>query len=206
MIGEIPIEKERKYLIRELPWKQDVPENEGVHMQQWYLDAESIKIDDGVFLMGRRVQEVDPNQVGWRESGLLAETLGKPRSAIRVRIKNHLKAKLEVKGPKIGDEGIELGWELSDSDVSWVEEWLSKSEYPSVEKIRWEIQARDGCIWELDIFKGANEGLKLAEIEYQDDYEIPDWIGKDVTEDVRLFNQELAINPITKWDPVCEYI
>ena len=54
----------------------------------------------------------------------------------------------------------------------------------------------------FDIFKGANEGLRIAEIEYEGDrpYDIPDWIGEDVTDDERLFNQQLAANPITTWD------
>ncbi len=204
MASEIPIEKERKYLIRKLPWEHGIPENEGVHMQQWYLDTECIEIDDGVFLMGRHVPEEKSDQVKWRTSGLLAEILDNPRSAIRVRIENRLTAKLEVKGPKTGDEGIELGWNILEVDISWVKERLSR--YPSVEKTRWKILAMDGCIWELDIFEGANEGLKIAEIEYEDDYEIPDWVGEDVTNDGRLFNQKLATNPITSWDPVCEYL
>lgn len=206
MTGGKPIEKERKHLILKLPWEDDIPENDGVHIEQWYLDAESIKINDGVFLMGKRVMEERQEQIEWRMNGLVAETLELSRSAIRVRIKNRIKAILEVKGPKTGDEGIELEWGLK--DISWVKEQLSRTEFPSVEKIRWEIPATDGYTWEFDIFKGANEGLKIAEIEYEKDrpYEIPDWIGKDVTDDERLFNQELATNPITKWDPPCEYL
>ncbi len=208
MSSEKPIEKERKHLVQKLPWEHEIPENEGVHMQQWYLDAESIEIGEDFFFMGRRVPEKTQEQEEWRTGGLLAETLAQPHSAIRVRIRNRLKAKLEVKGPKTGDEGIELGWELSDWDISWIEEQLSKSGYPSVEKIRWEILAEDGYTWEFDIFKGANEGLRIAEIEYQKDkpYDIPNWVGKDVTEDKRLYNLELATNPITKWDPMCEYL
>ncbi len=208
MAGKEPIEKERKHLIRKLPWEHGIPEIEGEHIQQWYLDVETIRIDNGIFLMDKRVPEETLEQIEWRTGGLLAKTLELPRSAIRVRIKNQLNAKLELKGPKTGDEGIELGWELPDTDISWVREQLSRAGFPSIEKIRWKIPAKDGYIWELDIFKGANEGLRIAEIEYEGDrpYDIPDWIGKDVTDDERLFNQQLATNPITTWDPMCEYL
>ena len=208
MAGKEPIEKERKHLIRKLPWEHGIPEIEGEHIQQWYLDVETIRIDNGIFLMDKRVPEETLEQIEWRTGGLLAKTLELPRSAIRVRIKNQLNAKLELKGPKTRDEGIELGWELPDTDISWVREQLSRAGFPSIEKIRWKIPAKDGYIWEFDIFKGANEGLRIAEIEYEGDrpYDIPDWIGKDVTDDERLFNQQLATNPITTWDPMCEYL
>ena len=208
MAGKEPIEKERKHLIRKLPWEHGIPEIEGEHIQQWYLDVETIRIDNGIFLMDKRVPEETLEQIEWRTGGLLAKTLELPRSAIRVRIKNQLNAKLELKGPKTGDEGIELGWELPDTDISWVREQLSRAGFPSIEKIRSKIPAKDCKISDSDIFKGANEGLRIAEIEYEGDrpYDIPDWIGKDVTDDERLFNQQLATNPITTWDPMCEYL
>ena len=73
-----------------------------------------------------------------------------------------------------------------------------------MEKQRWEITAEDGHVWELDSFMGANEGLVLAEIELIDAnerYKAPDWVGEDVSDDLRLSNQQLANNPFTRWEP-----
>ena len=83
MAGKEPIEKERKHLIRKLPWEHGIPEIEGEHIQQWYLDVETIRIDDGIFLMDKRVPEETLEQIEWRTGGLLAKTLELPRSAIR---------------------------------------------------------------------------------------------------------------------------
>ena len=57
--------------------------------------------------------------------------------------------------------------------------------------------------WELDVFSGANEGLVMAEIELESEeqeFETPDWLGEEVSGDVRDFNSALARNPFSEWD------
>jgi len=59
-----------------------------------------------------------------------------------------------------------------------------------------------GDIWEIDVFHGENEGLIVAEVEIpSEDYDLtlPEWIREEVTDDVRYYNSNLAINPFTKW-------
>lgn len=56
--------------------------------------------------------------------------------------------------------------------------------------------------WEIDVFKGDNEGLVLAEIEIDwegQQFDIPDFIGEEVSHDRRYYNAELLKNPISKW-------
>lgn len=56
--------------------------------------------------------------------------------------------------------------------------------------------------WEIDVFKGDNEGLLLAEIEIDwehQKFDIPDFIGQEVSHDRRYYNAELLKNPISKW-------
>lgn len=56
--------------------------------------------------------------------------------------------------------------------------------------------------WEIDIFSGDNQGLVIAEIELDSEnqeFEIPEWLGEEVSHDYRYFNSELAKNPYTKW-------
>ena len=51
-------------------------------------------------------------------------------------------------------------------------------------------------------FKGDNKGLTLAEIELQSEnqhFEIPEWIGEEVSGDPRYFNSNLVKHPFTKW-------
>jgi adenylate cyclase len=59
-----------------------------------------------------------------------------------------------------------------------------------------------GQIWEIDEFSGVNSGLVLAEIELtseEEAFEIPDWIGQEITQDGRFSNAYLAHHPYTSW-------
>ena len=70
-----------------------------------------------------------------------------------------------------------------------------------VEKIRTCIPAGQH-VWEVDEFKNENEGLIVAEIELEnpeDVFEIPEWLGEEVTYDKRYYNAYLSVNPYVKW-------
>ena len=57
-------------------------------------------------------------------------------------------------------------------------------------------------LWEIDVFENENAGLQIAEIElsHVDElFEIPDWIGKEVTDDVRYYNNYLLDKPYNSW-------
>ncbi|MBF2056994.1 MAG: CYTH domain-containing protein [Cyanobacterium sp. T60_A2020_053] len=72
---------------------------------------------------------------------------------------------------------------------------------PLIEKIRYKLNYQ-GFLWEVDEFLGDNQGLILAEIELQEEgqfFEIPPWIGKEVTADSRYYNSYLARNPFQSW-------
>ena len=56
--------------------------------------------------------------------------------------------------------------------------------------------------WEVDVFHGENEGLIVAEIEVPDEqtkFDLPDWIGEEVTGDRRFNNSHLVDNPYKNW-------
>ncbi len=58
-------------------------------------------------------------------------------------------------------------------------------------------------VWELDIFEGDNTGLVTVEIEVEFEgqtFTIPDWVGKDITEEQRYYNHELSFNPYSTWE------
>ena len=70
-----------------------------------------------------------------------------------------------------------------------------------VEKERHTV-IEDKLGWEVDIFAGDNYGLMIAEIELtSEDVELnlPSWVGKEVTEDERYYNANLAEHPYRSW-------
>lgn len=71
----------------------------------------------------------------------------------------------------------------------------------TLEKVRHHVPW-EGHLWEVDVFEGNNEGLILAEIELDEDdeaFEIPPWVGQEVSGDVRYFNARLVEEPYRSW-------
>jgi adenylate cyclase len=59
-----------------------------------------------------------------------------------------------------------------------------------------------GHLWEVDVFRGENRGLVVAEIELDDprqEFEKPPWLGPEVTDDVRYYNTSLCRRPFLTW-------
>jgi CYTH domain-containing protein len=58
-------------------------------------------------------------------------------------------------------------------------------------------------VFEIDVFKGANEGLIVAEIELSasdENFIHPAWLGEEVTFDKRYKNARLVTHPYKNWD------
>ncbi|MDR1116521.1 MAG: CYTH domain-containing protein [Tannerella sp.] len=71
-----------------------------------------------------------------------------------------------------------------------------------IDKVRYYVQAGDSHTWEVDVFHGENEGLVVAEIELEsedDAFELPSWIGEEVSGDPRYYNSMLALHPYSTW-------
>jgi CYTH domain-containing protein len=78
---------------------------------------------------------------------------------------------------------------------------LNLCEKPIIEKKRFLVFSGDKT-WEIDVFEGENEGLVVAEIELiseEETFEIPHWLGKEVSSDSRYYNSSLITNPYTNW-------
>ncbi|WP_448699041.1 CYTH domain-containing protein [Mucilaginibacter sp. AW1-3] len=120
-----------------------------------------------------------------------------PGKTIRVRVTNQ-GSFLTIKGKSLGASRPEYEYAIPTADA---EELLRDFCDEIITKMRYRI-AHAGKIWEVDVFSGDNEGLVTAEIELTSEtetFEIPDWIGKDVTDDKRYFNSNLSVHPYTKW-------
>ena len=78
---------------------------------------------------------------------------------------------------------------------------LEMSDYPQIKKTRYLVKYSNH-IWEVDEFHGDNKGLVVAEIELKDEFEtfdIPNWIGQEVTSDYRYLNSNLVKKPFCNW-------
>ena len=115
--------------------------------------------------------------------------------AVRVRIKGE-NAYITIKGPsdKNGFSRCEFEYEIPVADA---EEMLKLCESGFIEKIRHYVVCENHT-FEIDVFSGANEGLVLAELELaseNEEFAKPDWLGEEVTGDVRYYNAYLAQHP-----------
>ena len=62
-----------------------------------------------------------------------------------------------------------------------------------IRKLRYEIKI-GAHIWEVDVFEGQLQGLVMAELEVESEneqFELPDWMTKNVSEDERYYNAVL---------------
>jgi len=71
----------------------------------------------------------------------------------------------------------------------------------TIEKRRYLVPAGRHT-FEVDEFFGANEGLEVAEVELSspdEDFERPEWLGVEVTGDIRYYNSQLLKHPFSTW-------
>lgn len=122
-----------------------------------------------------------------------------PERTVRIRTKGD-KGYLTIKG-KSNDSGTtRMEWE-TEIPVAEANNLLALCESGSIDKIRYEVKS-GGHIFEVDEFFGENEGLLIAEVELQHEdeaFEKPEWLGKEVTGDVRYYNAYLSRNPYKTW-------
>ncbi len=117
---------------------------------------------------------------------------------VRIRIKGSLEDPREgwftVKGPgTIVREEFELRIPRGDLEEA-CRMVKSIRRGAIIQKTRYRFQSCSE-IWEVDQFHGDLEGLWLAEVELdgpEREIELPNWVGKEVTHDVRYSNMNLA--------------
>ncbi|WP_111308928.1 CYTH domain-containing protein [Confluentibacter sediminis] len=118
---------------------------------------------------------------------------------VRVRIKGD-KGFLTIKGASSNNGLSRFEWEKEISLID-AENLLKICEKGIVEKTRYEVKIGDH-IFEIDEFYGDNEGLVMAEVELTNEteaYEKPNWLGQEVTGDIRYYNSQLSKQPFKTW-------
>lgn len=122
-----------------------------------------------------------------------------PERTVRIRVKGE-KGFITVKG-KSNDSGTtRFEWE-SEIDIKDAEKLLQLCEKGVIEKTRYLVPIGNHA-FEVDIFDGENKGLILAEVELNNENESiqkPNWLGNEVTGDVRYYNSQLSSNPFKIW-------
>ena len=154
------LEIERKFLVKNNSWKDDVASREPII--QGYLASSS-------------------------ENGI----------TVRIRVTGQ-HGIMTFKGPRVGITRIEYEYEVPINDAKSI---LLESQAPTIKKVRNTVM-HDGNEWVIDVFKGANKGLTVAEIELNSEdqpFTLPDWIKCEVTGESRYRNSRLAACPFTTW-------
>jgi CYTH domain-containing protein len=151
----------------------------------------AIEIERKFLVVGNDWREAIPTRIC---QGYLNRDKGR---TVRIRIAGE-QAYLTIKGNTCGATRAEFEYEIPLVDA---EQLLSLCEKPVIQKLR-RLISYCGNTWEVDEFQGENTGLVVAEIELESEdqeFSIPSWIGREVTEDPRYFNSNLVNNPYCMW-------
>lgn len=119
------------------------------------------------------------------------------RASVRVRIEG-TRGKLNVKAAVVGAARAEYEYDIPAAEAAEILETLCAG---LILKTRHYLPA-GALTWEIDVFEGANAGLVVAEIELprvDHRFERPPWLGAEVTELHRYYNQALAEHPYARW-------
>lgn len=119
---------------------------------------------------------------------------------VRVRLRGDC-GYLTIKGPSLngGLSRYEFEKQITQDEALSL---LRICEPGIVDKVRWLVPVGKHT-FEVDEFFGDNAGLVVAEVELSsedEDYERPDFIGKEVTGDRRYYNSNLRRHPYCDWN------
>jgi adenylate cyclase len=143
------------------------------------------------------------NSLAWLTPDLVPDEIiqgylsyASPRqSEVRVRAQNiagNLRGTITVKsaGTLSRDEN-----EVEISPMTALDLLSACSKGALIKKHRYKVPEEGGLVFEVDIYQGAHEGLIVAEIELPHEmaqFVYPDWLGKDVTEELPYKNSSLS--------------
>ena len=140
------------------------------------------------------VTETHVIKQGYLQSGLEASQ----KSSVRIRISDD-EANINIKSVDLTMIRQEFEYPIPLADAKQMLSTLCDANH--ITKTRYHVPY-GSHLWEIDIFDGANEGLQFAEIELKhvdEDFEMPDWIAEEVSDDKRYYNISLINNPYNMW-------
>jgi CYTH domain-containing protein len=116
---------------------------------------------------------------------------------IRVRVTGSV-GYITIKGRTVNIAREEYEFPIPADKAS---ELIQKFSEGILEKVRYKVPYK-GKTWVVDEFLGGNKGLIIAEVELTEEHEsieLPEWIGKEVSDDARYYNACLVKHPFTAW-------
>ena len=122
-----------------------------------------------------------------------------PERTVRVRVRGD-KGFLTIKGKSNKAGTTRFEWE-KEIPLFEAQSLLSLCEEPIIDKIRYQVPVANH-VFEVDVFAANNAGLVLAEVElaYElEQYTSPDWLGKEVTGELKYYNSMLSQKPYKEW-------
>ena len=122
-----------------------------------------------------------------------------PERTVRVRLHND-KGLITIKGKTFAKGTSRREWEFQIS-ADQAKELLQICEPGLIQKTRYQVPVGKH-IFEVDEFEGDNLGLLIAEIELQEEqetFEVPSWLGEEVTGQKQYYNSQLSSNPYSRW-------
>lgn len=146
------------------------------------------------FFVNEKFKDLDLSAYGrgFYSQGYLASS---HTAIVRVRVTantGYITIKSHRETGKIGH--LEFEYEIPRTDALAL---LELSTTTVITKTRYYIP-NGFLLWEVDVFEGDNEGLIIAEIELPEEnteFDIPDWIGREVTGRNELSNFSLSKAP-----------
>ena len=149
------------------------------------------------FLVTSKAFKAEANQHYIIKQGFLNTN---PERTVRVRIKDN-EAFMTVKGKSSDNHLSRFEWEKTIS-IKDAEALLKLCEKGVIDKTRYEVIVGNHT-YEIDVFECDNKGLVVAEVELSAEdeaFEKPEWLGKEVTGNVRYYNSQLSKNPYKNWE------
>jgi adenylate cyclase len=140
------------------------------------------------------VTETHVIKQGYLQSGLDASQ----KSSVRIRISNK-RANINVKSAELSVTRLEFEYDIPLHDAEQMLKTLCSGVI--IEKTRYYVPY-ESHLWEIDVFSGENKGLQMAEIELgslDEHFEKPAWLGAEVSQEKRYYNNYLLKHPYYKW-------
>lgn len=127
----------------------------------------------------------------------LTRQVAEQRCSVRIRIAGEA-AMLNIKSAEKGTTRQEFEYPVPLADA---EALMALAGGAAIDKQRHYVPWGE-LTWEIDEFLGRNAGLIVAEIELPDaatGFDHPDWLGLEVSDDLRYYNSALAEHPYSAW-------
>ncbi len=131
----------------------------------------------------------------WIRQGYLTSNA---RCSVRVRVADG-RGFLNLKSGTLGIQRSEYEYSIPLVEAEEILDTLC--EKPLLEKIRHFLRYGEH-LWEIDEFADDNAGLIVAEVELDhpdESFARPDWLGEDISHDLRYYNSQLARHPYRLW-------